>query len=314
MIGSKSPAGAASAWRAWLALIAVSMRRQARAHWMVIVALGLLALSGMIVYLTTSLDRWNLAYSRPSRTSLRHHQHVANFEALSRLPWPAPAQAVQWAVVHSYRTIVYDASALNVFSRWIVFVLFTTFLLPLWSLTFATEALGREREASNLIWTLVRPIPRPAVYLAKYLAALPWALAFNLGGLYVLCRLAGEPGWIAFGLYWQAVLWGTLAFVALFHLMGAWQRRAGVLALLYAFFLETVAGNLPGHFKRLSISFYTRCLMFEHAQDYGIGPQNPSLYLPVSGTAAWLALVGATAAFLIVGMVVFTRNEYLDVS
>ena len=50
----------------------------------------------------------------------------------------------------------------------------------------------------------------------------------------------------------------TLAFAALFHLMGACVRRAPVLAILYVFFFETIAGNLPGHLKRLSISFYTR--------------------------------------------------------
>ena len=85
------------------------------------------------------------------------------------------------------------------------------------------------------------------------------------------------------------------------------------MALLYAFFLETIAGNLPGHFKRLSISFYTRCLMFESASEYGIGPSNPDIYLPVSGPAALAALIAATLGLLIVGMVVFSRSEYLDV-
>jgi hypothetical protein len=90
-------------------------------------------------------------------------------------------------------------------------------------------------------------------------------------------------------------------------------RRAGIVALLYAFFLETIAGNMPGHFKRLSISFYMRCLMFDHGQEYGIGPDNPWLYQPVSGTTACLALAAATVGLLLAGMVVFSRSEYLDV-
>jgi ABC-2 type transport system permease protein len=310
---SRTSGVSASAWRAWVALIAISMRRQARAHWMVLVSLGLLTLTALLVHLNTSLERWNMSYWRVSRSNVTFGQHVQGLETLGSLPWPAPTQAVHFAVTQTYRAIIFDTSGLAVFSRWIIFAIFATFLLPLWSLSFATEALGREREAQNLIWTLVRPIPRPAVYLAKYLAALPWSLAFNLGGLYVLCWLGGEPGRLAFALYWQAVLWGTLAFVALFHLLGACLARAGVVALLYAFFLETIAGNLPGHFKRLSISFYTRCLMFEHAGDYGIGPERPWIYLPVSGTTAWLVLVGATLVFLVIGMVVFTRSEYLDV-
>jgi ABC-2 type transport system permease protein len=302
-----------SAWRAWFALIAISMRRQARAHWMVIVSLGLLALSALLVYLNTSLDRWNMVYWRSRRSPLTYGDAVLALEAVGSLPWPAPLTSLQLAASQSYRAIIFETSGLTVFSRWIVFALFATFLFPLWSLTFATEALGREREAQNLIWTLLRPIPRPAVYLAKYLAALPYALAFNLGGFFVLCVFAGQLGLRAFGLYWPAVLLGTLAFVALFHLMGACLRRPGVVALLYAFFLETIAGNLPGHFKRLSISFYTRCLMFDSASEYGIGPNNPAIYLPVSGAAALTALITATVVLLLAGMVVFSRSEYLDV-
>jgi hypothetical protein len=38
------------------------------------------------------------------------------------------------------------------FSGWVVVGMFCGFLLPLWTLSFATEALGREREARNLVW------------------------------------------------------------------------------------------------------------------------------------------------------------------
>src|SRR2546428_501317 len=100
---------------------------------------------------------------------------------------------------------------------------------------------------------------------------------------------------------------------ALCHLMGACLRRAGIVALLYAFFLETLAGNMPGLMKRLSVSFYMRCLMFESGSAYGIGPERPAIYQPVSGATAALILAGATLALLFVGMVVFSRSEYLDV-
>ena len=36
--------------------------------------------------------------------------------------------------------------------------------------------------------------------------------------------------------------------------------------------------------------------------------------MPVSGTTAWLVLAGVTVACLIVGAILFTRNEYLDVN
>jgi hypothetical protein len=96
--------------------------------------------------------------------------------------------------------------------------------------------------------------------------------------------------------------------------MGAWFRRAPVVGILYAFFLETVMGNLPGHVKRASISFYTRCLMFDRAHDLGMHPERPGVYLPVSGTTALYVLAGLTLGLLAVGVVVFSRKEYLDVS
>ena len=77
------------------------------------------------------------------------------------------------------------------------------------------------------------------------------------------------------------MLCATLAFAALFHLIGAWFRRPAVIALVYAFFLETIMGNMPGFFKRVSISFYARCMMYDAAGAYGVQPESPAVYLPV---------------------------------
>src|SRR5262249_59830427 len=107
------------------------------------------------------------------------------------------------------------SSGFFVFSNWVVFSVFTTFLLPLWSLSFATEGLGREREAGNLIWVLTRPLSRPAIYLAKYVSILPWCLALNLGGFWLLSVAAGGPRHPDFLLYWPARLAATFAFLAL---------------------------------------------------------------------------------------------------
>jgi ABC-2 type transport system permease protein len=207
---------------------------------------------------------------------------------------------------------VLATSDFRIFSRGIVFTIFLSFLMPLWSLSFATQALGGDREHRVMVWLLTRPLPRAAVYLAKFVALLPWVLGLNLGGFALLCLAAGEPGRTALRLYWPAVLGGTLAFAALFHLIGALFRRPAVVALVYAFFLETVAGDLPGLLKRASISFYTRCLMFEAGGTYGVGPDKPSVYSPVDGTTAWLVLGLITVGLTVLGMVRFARMEYAE--
>jgi ABC-2 type transport system permease protein len=198
------------------------------------------------------------------------------------------------------------------FMQAVVFGIFTSFLLPLCSLSFATEALGRDREQRNLLWTLTRPLPRWAIYLAKFVAVLPWCFALNLGGFAVVCAAGGDAGWLAFSLCWPAICLGTLAFAALFHLMGAVFRRPAVIAILYAFFLETVLGNLPGHLKRASINFYARSLMYDSASIYQLQPDRPLLYNAVTGPVAVTVLVSATLLLLVLGCWVFWRTEYLD--
>ena len=304
----------ASPWRAWCYLVWLSFQRQARAHLMLWIALGLLGLTLLLVGSLTRAERWTMANWKHPRKGPTYHEHLENLEKTGHLPWQPAAAAVHMMAYGAHEAAVRKASGFFVFSEAIVFGLFTTFLLPLWSVGFATEGLGREREAQNLLWVLTRPISRPAIFLAKYVALLPWCLLLNLGGFTLICLAGGYHGRLALELYWPAVFWGTLAFSALFHMLAACLRRAAVVALLYAFFLETIMGNMPRHFKRLSISFYTRCLMFDRAHEFGIHPDRPDIYMPVDGTTAYLVLAAVTVVCLIVGAVVFTWNEYLDVN
>jgi ABC-type Na+ efflux pump permease subunit len=278
---------------------------------MVWIALILLGLTTSIVAVNTAAGRWGMNHWRSPRGSgLTFDQWwLAEFWHTREVPsWFPPSVAD--AVLSAWRAVL-DRSGFFVFSNWIVFWVFLSFLLPIWSLSFATEALGGEQESRSLVWLLSRPLSRWSIYLAKFVALLPWGLGLNLGGFALLCLAAGNPGHLAFRLYWPAVLGGSLAFCSLFHLMGACFRRSAVVAIIYAFFLETVLGNMPGYMKRISISFYTRCLMFESLEDHGMQPpEKHSVYLPVTSDTAWWVLACLTVAFLMVGMLVFSRAEY----
>lgn len=313
-IASAEPVAAPSAWRAWWFLVRLSFLRQARAHLMVWVALGLLALTLFIVGLSTQMGMYNRAFDRyPDERGRFYVQHLNDLTQATALPWQPPASSVRDMALAAYRASIYEGTSFYVFSRWVVFEVVATFLIPLWSIGFATEGVGREREAQNLLWVLIRPLPRPAIYLAKFVALLPWCLLLNLGGFVLICLAGGRVGLTALSLYWPAVLWGTLAFAALFHLLAAAFRQAAVLALLYSFFIEMVVGNLPRDLKRFSLSFYMRCMMYDEAGGMGIRPDNPLIYQTVSGTTACLVLAGATVALLAIGAFIFARKEYGDV-
>ncbi len=305
---------APSAWRAWWFLVRLSFLRQARAHLMVWVALGLLALTLFIVFVSTRMGVYNRAFDRyPEERGRFYVIHLYELTEATALAWQPPASTVRDAVLAAFRASVYEGSSFYQFTRWVVFEIVAAFLLPLWSIAFAIEGVGREREAQNLLWVLTRPLPRPAIYLAKYAALLPWCLLLNLGGFALICLAGGGPGLLALELYWPAVLCGTVAFAALFHLLAAAFRHAAVLALLYSFFIEMVVGNLPRDLKRFSLSFYMRCMMYDEAGGFGIRPENPLIYQTVSGTTACLVLAGATVVLLAAGAVIFARKEYVDV-
>jgi len=323
--------------RAWFALLALSFRRQLRARQMLFVAFGLLLIAVAMVGVRTARIGWNKTNERfvyrpkaPPRNSLTQFSDRPKFDAKtdrvittygaavdSVATWSALSPAMPsvnslTAALHGGLRGMLNHSGLHVFTRVMMFSLFLGFLLPVWCLSFATEPLGGERESRSLVWLLTRPIPRWSIYVGKYLALLPWALAFTVGGFGLMCWAAGEPGRKLFPLYWPAIAMGTLAFTSLFYLISAATRWPTVVGLVYCFFLETMLGDMPGLMKRISVSFYVRCMIFEAAQAFEVHPDKPSVYLPVSGTTAFLVLAAITVLGLVIGAIVFGRAEYRD--
>lgn len=296
---------------AWAFLVWISWRRQARLRQMLGISLILLLFSVTLVALNTALDRWTMNRWRfPFRQGPTTVDWVAGTQGIVGLQ-REPGAAYATAFLGACGGLLHE-SGFHVFARWLVFMIFVSFVMPLLSLSFATDALGSERESGTMVWLLTRPMPRPAVYLAKFAALLPWSLGLNLVGFALLCLAGGRPGLLALRLFWPSVVWGALAFSAIFHLMGAYSRRPAIVALVYAFFLEVLFGNLPGYLKRISVSFYVRCMMYDAAADYGLEPEKPSIFLPVDGSTALAVLAGATVVMLALGAVVFTRSQYHD--
>lgn len=196
----------------------------------------------------------------------------------------------------------------------IVLFLYVPFLLPLFCLCYATPGIASDRDEGTLVYLLASPLPRPLVNLAKFAAALAASLLWTLGGLLALCLLSRQEGLSVFGLLWPTVLRSTLAYVALFHLFSVLFRRATIVALGYALFLETFVGNVPGIVKRVAISFYTNCSIFAAAEPLGMepaGPRSAELYQPISGSLADSCLWLASLVLLLLSTWAFARREYV---
>ena len=139
-----------------------------------------------------------------------------------------------------------------------------------------------------------------------------FGVAFGLGGFAALCFAGGDLGQRALSIYWPGAAVGTVAFSALFHLIGAIFRRPVVVGLVYVFFFEALVAALPGSLKLLSLTFYTRCLMYNAAADAGYPVGMLDVSQPVTSTTAWAVLATATVGLTLLGMWLFARSEYRD--
>jgi ABC-2 type transport system permease protein len=310
---------APSALRAWFYLVWLSWQRQMRARQMVWIALALLVFAAVFVSILTALGVWNPNFRRwewgktPPLTAADRADVIQG--VFWAVPFGAGATPRENPVIEAWE-LVLSLPSLQVhrFVNTVVFVLFLNFLLPLWTMSFATEAIGGDREGNSLVWLLTRPLPRPAIYLGKFVAMLPWTVALTLGGLGLLCLLGGAPGRETFRLLWPSALCGALAFSSLFLLIGAFFRRPAIVSIVYTFFLETILGNMPGYLKRVSLNFYTKCMMYDALKPHGFKPSRPEIFLAVDAATACLVLLAATAAFLALGMYWFARKEYHEIS
>lgn len=304
----------------WLFFLGYCLQRQARARVLVIISLALFGLVALLVHLNTRFDRWTMMHWRfsvPNAAGKMAGDRVPLVQVMSAvaipswLPLGPDGAAVEVAVVASLQAAFRDTAGPRLFTISIVVGMLASFLMPIWTLTFATEALGRARETRTLTWLLLRPLSRWSMYLAAYLAALPGGLFLNVGGFVVFCLLGGAAGRFVLPLFWLPIILGTLAFTALFQFLSVVFQRSGIIGLLYAFFLETIAGNLPGQQKLLSISYYVRCLIIDRAREVGMSIELGGTKPAVSGETATIVLLAATAGLVAAGMIVFSRKEYV---
>ncbi len=339
-----------SALRAWLVLVVQSFQRHWRVRQLGWISLGLLALIVAVVVLFTERGRWDLSNHRARRSVLTYAQEAEalnprhryltlgwmvdtnvfepgkpNPRALRQLhgydiPTPLdPTQDALRSLLLSVPQAVLASSDFRhgwgfmTFSRWVVHIIFLGFVLPLFTLSYASSAFGTDRESRSLVWLMTRPIPRGGIYLAKFLGTLPWCMLFGMGGFVALCLAGGDYGREAFARYWPAAAMATLTFAALFHLIGALFRRPVVVGLVYVFFFEAIVAALPGSLKLLSLTFYVRSLMYNEAAAVGY-PLDllPSMTQPISSHTAWVVLAAATVGLTLLGMWLFARSEYRD--
>jgi ABC-2 type transport system permease protein len=167
-------------------------------------------------------------------------------------------------------------------------------LLPVVSLVFSTSAVGAELRDGTVTNILLKPLPRPAILGAKYLAAvlatllvlLPATVAAHLivaGGLGSTDLLVGMV---------LAGLVGALAYCALGLLLSLLMARAVLVGLVYALLWEGAVVSVAPSASSLSIRGYTEGVLAAVLSGGGVdftvrlGPVSASVLAAVVTLAA----------------------------
>jgi ABC-2 type transport system permease protein len=199
----------------------------------------------------------------------------------------------------------------------VLVTLYVGFLIPVFAICHGASAVGGEREDRTLIYLLIVPLPRWLTYAVKWLAAALVAAAWTAGGLWLFCTLAGRHGEGLIEVFGLAAVLGVIAYTSLFLGVGALFRHGTIISLAYWFFLEVLFGNVPGIMKRVSVAFYTRCLIYDRGSELQLGPLSRvarETFLPVEGGTALIALCVISAALLVVGAAIFQKREYPELT
>ena len=206
-----------------------------------------------------------------------------------------------------------NVESFNGFSQFLMTV-FASFVVPICAVAYGTASIGGDREDRTLLFLLVRPVPRPLVFLAKFVATLPLVLGLVMGAFYVYCHLAGAIGRLAYELYLPSIFYMTIAYVCLFHFFAVSFRHSTIIALIYSLFMELILGNMPGIVKRVAINYYGRSMMYAAGVPEGLERPDPQWFEPISAASAAGALAAIALGSLLVALVVFQRREYTDLT
>lgn len=150
----------------------------------------------------------------------------------------------------------------------LVFYMIPQALVPLTALVLSSGMIRDEVEGQTLTYLLIRPLPRPSIYVAKLLAA--WFVSASLAIVFLTGTLAA--------VHWEAAdLWGTilpqraahvgllsalslLVYVSLFGGLSLVVRWILPLGVAYIVMFEGVFANINFMVRRLTVLWYVRIL------------------------------------------------------
>jgi ABC-2 type transport system permease protein len=206
----------------------------------------------------------------------------------------------------------------------LIFNLVPHALAPLTALLYAGGMIQDEVEEQTLTYLLVRPLPRPGLYLCKLLATLLLTtvlVAAATTGLYLAIYWNTTQMWdgsVAVRMAQTAAIMalGQVGYCSLFGCLGVLTRRTLIAGVLYIVVFEGLLANLQFMVRSLTVVYYMRVLavrwldlpeqiLNRWRSDWGLDPNR----IPDGGTCVLILLASALAITALAALQ-FSRREF----
>ncbi|MFI1394552.1 ABC transporter permease [Streptomyces sp. NPDC020681] len=167
-------------------------------------------------------------------------------------------------------------------------------MVPLIGVIAGTGAIGPEIDDGSIVYLLAKPVTRPTIIFTKLIVAIAVTMAFSAIPTLIAGFILNGNGQQVAMAYTVAALVASIAYAALFLLLGTVSRHAVVIGLVYALVWETLFGSLVPGARTLSVQQWALSLAEKIAGEGLIGsdvglPLAVTLLAGVTVAATWYA-------------------------
>ncbi|MFG2868110.1 ABC transporter permease [Streptomyces sp. NPDC048338] len=167
-------------------------------------------------------------------------------------------------------------------------------MVPLIGVIAGTGAIGPEIDDGSIVYLLSKPVKRPTIIFTKLIVAIAVTMVFSAVPTFVAGMILNGNGQQVAVAYTVAALVASIAYSALFLLLGTVSRHAVVIGLVYALVWEALFGSLIAGAKTLSVQQWALAVAQKVSgeglvtSDVGL-PAAVALLVGVTVLATWYA-------------------------
>jgi ABC-2 type transport system permease protein len=136
-------------------------------------------------------------------------------------------------------------------------------MVPIIGVIAGTGAIGPEIDDGSVVYLLAKPVKRPTIIFTKLIVAIAVTMAFSALPTFLAGLILNGNGQQIAVAYTVAALVASIAYAAMFLLLGTVSRHAVVFGLVYALVWEALFGSLVTGARTLSVQQWALAVAHE---------------------------------------------------